>query len=117
MTLLSTADAQALAALLADTLWEQATVYGPAANGAYTQVLRSALACRRADPQPALPAPDRATDVEGRVLYYDAAYAMPRQAQVEVGGVRYQVVPGSDVPWPGPGGVIVYRRCQLTEVR
>ena len=89
------------------------------ATGAYTTVERSGLRCRLAhvNQQPAATGADRAELAAIRNLLWEPGYEMPETAQVDVAGVRWNVVPGTFGAYRGPTGAVVYRRCDLVRVQ
>ncbi len=96
-----------------------ATVYTPsAATGEYTVVAQSNLACRLAYIQQAAANLDneRAAIGENRRLLWETAYIMPDDAQVEIGGERWNVRAGTYGAPTGPDGNVIYRRCEVTKV-
>lgn len=79
-------------------LLELGTVWGEdSVTGRYTVLLKRDLACRLVIPAglEASSGDARAEMVAQRDLWFDPAYDMPEQCQVEVDGVRWQPQPGS----------------------
>lgn len=96
-----------------------AVVYTPnGTTGAYTVVAKAALPCRLANvrQEGKGAAEERDVVAQNRRLLWDEAYVMPDNAQVEVGGVRWNVVPNSYAGMTGLGSEVVYRRCELAVV-
>lgn len=84
-----------------------------AATGAYTTLAKADLVCRLAlqsyqasgvDPSTGQPAP--------RLLWQDTTYSLPHSCQVEVAGVRYTPIHGSEKA-PAPLGTALYRAVDL----
>lgn len=95
------------------------TVYTPnGTDGAFDVVGTSGVACRLAFIQ------HTAGDVggerekigENRRLLWEAAYAMPDDAQVAIDGYRWNVLAGTFGEITGPMGTVLYRRCEVTKV-
>lgn len=97
---------------------ESATVYTPnGTTGEYTVVAKANLAVRLAvKPAPAGGAAERAEGTPRRLLLWDEAYAMPDNAQVDVGGQRWNVIAGSVDALAGLDSAVVYRRCEVMKV-
>lgn len=105
---------------VAATLDHTATVYGEdAATGAYSVVLRTGLLCalHRLGTQPDISAADRAELAASRRFVWDATYALPETAQVDVGGVRWQPVAGTFWAYPEPPSTPVLRSCDVVRVQ
>lgn len=96
-----------------------AVVYTPhATTGAYTVVANAGLTCRLANKGQAGQgaAEERDELVQNRRLLWRTAYTMPNDAQIEVEGVRWNVIPNSYSELKGLGSAVRYRRCDLTVV-
>ena len=92
------------------------TVYTPnGSTGAFTVVAKSNLACRLTAVGVATVGNQRVEISGSRLLLWDPSYVMPDEAQVEVEGVRWNVKAGSQARPRLPGGVDVYRRCEVVE--
>lgn len=95
---------------------DTATVYTEhASTGAYTVVARANLRCRLAhvSRQPAATATDRAELGAMRRLLWEAGYAMPEHARVEIGGVRWSIVAGTLAAYRGPAGTVTHRSADV----
>ena len=100
-------------------LIDSANVYTPnATDGDFTMLAQSGLACRLAVARrgPEDVGGEREDIGARRRLLWEAAYTMPDEAQVEVGGVRWNVLAGTFSDIRGPDGSVVYRRCEVTKV-
>jgi hypothetical protein len=92
---------------------ERADVYTADADGRFTQLATSGLACRavlllrRAD----MVTIDRAELLAQRTLYFDPDYALDERAQVELDGVRWSPIAGSFTAPKDMAGAIAYRAC------
>ncbi|NJN53286.1 MAG: hypothetical protein HC804_00135 [Anaerolineae bacterium] len=95
---------------------QTAIVYTPhATTGAYTVVARSELVCRLAYVEQGGSAVggERENIGQRRRLLWDAEYAMPDEAQVEVDGERWNVLMGTYGQLRGADSQVVYRRCEV----
>lgn len=95
---------------------QTASVYTPhSTTGDFTVLAKSGLVCRLAYMQqgPNETANDREDVSQRRRLLWEEAYTMPETAQVEVSGERWNVIAGSLGSLRGPGGTVVYRRCEV----
>ena len=110
--MVATAPAEIASLLLTNT----ASVYGRAANGQYTVLLTSGLACRllhlNSDGAPS--GAGRTEFAARRKFVWDAAYTMPAFAQIEVDGLRWNPVANSafeTMRWVD--GTALYRRVDV----
>lgn len=88
----------------------RATVYGEGAS-TYDQVLKADLPCRMShvDATNSSNQGERAELLSMRRVLWDPDYVMPENAQIEVDGVRWQLVAGSFAAFRGPSNQITYR--------
>lgn len=95
-----------------------ASVYTPnGTDGEYTVLVKSGLRCRLALVGVAGDdAPERVEFSGRRRLLFEAGYVMPLRAQIEVEGVRWNVVEGTVVYPTGPGGGVEYGRGEVNLV-
>jgi hypothetical protein len=113
--LLTEAEAQGIRDVLFDTTVK---VYGEGAGGVFDSLLRDNLAAQfqHVRRQPAATAEDRAELAALRELRWDPTYVLPEHAQVQdTAGLRWNPVPGTFAAI-GPGGVLVFRQCDLVRV-
>ena len=91
-----------------------ATVYTQGVGGGYTVSAKTNLAARLStvSAKGATSAPDRAELAAVRQLFWDPSYTMPTYCQVEIGGVRWNVVPNT-IAAPTKGGVVIYCSCDV----
>lgn len=97
-----------------------AVVYTADSDGDYTVVANAALVCRLTNKGRMGDGDggnERAEDSQNRRLIWQADYAMPDNAQVLANGVRWNVVAESFAEMKGLGTTVMYRRCDLIEVR
>lgn len=97
-----------------------ATIFTPAVGGSYTVVAKANLACRLAlvSAETAAGGAERSELLRRRQLLWEEAYTIPRNAQVEIDGQRWNPVSGSQaVVYSGLGAGRAYhhRHCELTE--
>jgi hypothetical protein len=98
---------------------ETAVVYTPnGTTGAYTVVAKASLRCRLANvrQEGKGAAEERDEVAQNRRLLWAEAYVMPANAQIAVGGARWNIVPNSYAEMKGLGDVVHYRRCELAVV-
>ena len=98
---------------------ETAVVYIPnAGTGAYTVVALAALRCRLANVrgEGKGAAEEREEVAQNRRLLWTAVYEMPNNAQIEIAGVRWNVIPRTYAELKGLGQVVHYRRCDVAVV-
>lgn len=84
-------------------------------SGAFDVVDTAALACRLAHPSRSaeLSAPERAELAAMRELLFDPTYILDEHAQLDVGGVRWNVKAGT-VAYPrGPNGSVAFGRADV----
>ena len=96
-----------------------AVVYTPnGTTGAYTVVAKAALRCRLANVrgEGKGAAEERDEVAQNRRLLWVEAYVMPATAQIEVEGVRWNIMPNSYAEMKGLGAAVKYRRCDLAVV-
>lgn len=96
-----------------------AVVYTPnESDGDYTVVARAELKCRLANKRRfgLGDGNERDEEVQNRMVMWQAAYAMPENAQIEVDGQRWNVVPDTYEIMRGLGDTPIYRRCEVTQV-
>ncbi len=101
-----------------ELLRDVATVYTPDATGAYVTVAKSGLACwlRAVSVRGAVSAPERAEMLALRRLTW-VGYAMPDYAQVEIGGIRYNIVQGTVTAYRySETGEVINYGCDLVRV-
>lgn len=98
---------------------QTATVYTPAvSDGTYTVVAKTGLACRLVLATIATASgAERAAQTGARLLLWGPGYSMPESAQVAVGGVRWNVQPGTLAAERGPSGAVILQRAEVTEAR
>lgn len=91
-------------------LVQVATVYGEGVS-TFDQVLKTDLACRlsHVNAERAGTLADRAELLATRRLLWGPEYVMPEGAQVDVDGIRWQIVAGTYAAMRGPNGQVVYR--------
>lgn len=95
-----------------------AVVYMPnEVDGDYTEVVRSALKCRLANKRRfgLGDGTERDEEVPNRMVMWQADYVMPENAQIEVDGQRWNVVPDTYAEMRGLGEAVMYRRCEVTQ--
>lgn len=97
-------------------LIDTATIYTEDANGVFTVVATEGLRCRRAhvNAQPASSGAERADLAAIRDFIWSPDYLMPEHCQIEMDGIRWNVVGGTFKALRGPSGNIVYRQCDVT---
>lgn len=98
-------------------LTQSATVYTEdPSTGAFTVTARSNLACRlfHVPRQPAATSAERAELGAIRNLHYDPAYTLPEGCQIEVDGVRWNVMTGTEGDVK-PFGAVIQRRADLVQ--
>ncbi len=93
-------------------------VYTAGPTGAFTVKAKAALACRLSlvGAAGARSGDERAELLATRQLFWDPGYALPARCQVEIAGVRYNVVHGSEAAPTLPGtGAVLYRSADVVE--
>lgn len=101
--------------MIAGLLDQLGTVYtADPTTGAFTVQAQASLACRvvHLATSGAATGEERAELAKRRVLMWDASYVMPANAQVLVGGERFNILEGTDSAPRGPSGAVVYRRAE-----
>jgi len=99
--------------LLFDTT---ATVYGRGASGAFDTVLKANLACRLVlvSRQAATTNSERAQLAAVRSLRWEASYVMPQYCQIEIDGLRWNLVSTNAFQTlDGPSGTAVFKRADV----
>ena len=100
---------------------DTAVVYTANSDGDFTVVGRAALVCRLTNKSGRMGDGDggneRGEDSQNRRLIWEADYAMPDNAQIQVGGVRWNVIAETYAAMRGMGTAVMYRRCDVIEVR
>lgn len=85
-----------------------------ATTGTYSTLAKSGLRCRARHPDGGESLPERSELAATRVLIWEAGYVMPRYAQVDINGERWQIHPETIASLDGPGGQTIYRRAYIT---
>ena len=97
-----------------------ATVYvaNGAEDGAFTTVAKTHLLCRRGNKGRVGQGREgtRDEEVQNRRLLWSEPWAMPNNAQVDVDGVRWNVVADTYAAMSGLTAEILYRRCDVVRV-
>jgi len=93
---------------------QTATVYTPnGTTGAYTVVAQAALPVRLVVPGAGRMNPERDEAAPVSRLLWGSGYTMPETAQIDVGGVRWNVKAGTVTPVRWIDATIVYHRCDV----
>ncbi len=98
---------------------QTADIYTPhATTGDYTVLAKSGLVCRLAYISRHVgqtTSGERVEIAQARRLLWEEAYTMPENAQIDVGGERWNVRPGTLGSLRGPDSSVIYRRCEVVE--
>lgn len=99
--------------------FQRANIFLAGATGKTDALVKSSLRCRLTNPTSGINAGDgeRAEYADTRRMLWEPGYIMPEDCQVEVSGVRYNVVDGTKDELYGPNGAVAYRRCRLIEAK
>lgn len=92
---------------------QRATVYTRGADGAHSVVALSAVPVRIVSDAAEGPGLERAERVGARRLLWGPHEALPEGCEVEVAGERWTVERGTQRPWRGPDGGVVYHSAGL----
>ena len=92
---------------------------GEGVAGAYTAALWADLPCLLgiASTGGGKTSEERADLAQMRTLVWTAAFTMPDAAQVAVGGIRYNVIPGTYAECTWLDGSVVYRCCDVMRAK
>ena len=107
------------AATLGRLLPQRASVLTADANGEFTVVAKTGLACQLAHlrAQPGVGAPERAEQIANRSLYFDPAYALPSErVRFRIDGDEWAAVAGTRTDQRGFRGELVYRQIDVVRV-
>lgn len=99
-------------------LWQRATVYTVDTDGAYTAVARTGLRCRLVLVTIATvqTGEERAELAGRRLLLWEPGVTLPARAEIEIDGVRWAVLAGTEAAVAGPTGGRVYWRAAVVPV-
>jgi len=93
---------------------QTAAVYTPGADGDYTVLAKSSLPCRLVTARSATsPAEERADPASGVMLLWGPGYTMPGNAQVLIGGSRYNVQAQTAAKIRGASSTVIYQRATV----
>ncbi len=100
-------------------LLDTATVYTDqgSPDGLYDVVVKAGLKCRVASigrRQLSATTADRAELAALRLLFWERAYAMPANMQIDVGGERWNVNSDTYTARRGPGGGVIQHNAEMT---
>jgi hypothetical protein len=100
---------------------QAADVYLPdvGGDGDFTILDKAGLVCRLAyiEQGPEDVGDERESIGSRRRLLWEEVYDMSETAQVEVEGERWNVMAGTLGKLRGPGGAVLYRRCEVAVVK
>jgi hypothetical protein len=96
------------------TFWDAtATVYMPGPDGVFDLAVRAGLPCRVQPVRGNTPQQVPSQSAALRALLWEPGYRLPAGCQVEIAGVRWTPLPGTETEMRDALGAVMYRRCYL----
>jgi len=93
----------------------RANIYAPNPRGRSTVLIKTGLRCRRTqvDRRGGATGAQRAELAALRNFLWQSDYIMPASAQIEMDGLRWNIVPNTIGAPTGPAGTVHHRHCDI----